>query len=202
MTIHAGATIDPGATVAESVTVWQGTHVRSGAVIAANTSLGQYVYVGPGARIGAGCKVQNGAYIYEPAEIEDGVFIGPRVVLTNDRHPRAIMPDGRQKGPDDWEPVGVTIRRGASIGAGAICVAPVEIGRWATVAAGSVVVDDVADHALMAGVPARRIGWVGRSGVTLRRSGGLWICPVTGEAYEESAGESSIRRIDPTTTGL
>jgi acetyltransferase-like isoleucine patch superfamily enzyme len=191
MTIHSSAVVEEGAYVDDSVVAWRGAHVRTGAVVGANTTLGQYVYVGPGARIGRDCKIQNGAYVYEPAEVEDGVFIGPRVVLTNDRNPRAIMPDGRPKGPEDWTAVGVTIRRGASIGAGAVCVAPVEIGQWATVAAGAVVVADVAPYALVAGVPARRIGWVGRSGAVLRRSGARWVCPSTDEEYEEfDDGES------------
>ena len=192
MTIDPLATIELGATVDATVTAWQGTHIRAGAVVGENTSLGQYVYVGPGAQIGRDCKVQNGAYVYEPALVEDGVFIGPRVILTNDRNPRAIMPDGRPKGADDWDAVGVTVRRGASIGAGAVCVAPIEIGQWATVAAGAVVVSDVAPYALVAGIPARRIGWVGRSGVVLQRHGEGWVCPSTGELYAESDGGSAI----------
>jgi UDP-2-acetamido-3-amino-2,3-dideoxy-glucuronate N-acetyltransferase len=192
MTIHSGAIVEAGADVHETVTAWQGTHIRAGAVVGENTSLGQYVYIGPGARIGRDCKIQNGVYVYEPAEVEDGVFIGPRVVLTNDRNPRAIMPDGRPKGPEDWEPVGVTIRRGASIGAGAVCIAPIEIGQWATVAAGAVVVGDVPQHALVAGVPARRIGWVGRSGMVLQRRDARWTCPETGEEYVELDGGTAI----------
>lgn len=192
MNIDPLATVELGATVDATVTAWQGTHIRTGAVVGENTSLGQYVYVGPGARIGRDCKIQNGVYVYEPAMVEDGVFIGPRVILTNDRNPRAITPDGRPKGVEDWDAVGVIIRHGASIGAGAVCVAPIEIGQWATVAAGAVVVSDVAPHALVAGVPARRIGWVGRSGVVLQRHDQEWICPSTGEIYIESDDGASI----------
>lgn len=192
MTIHSSAVVEHGAQVDDSVVAWSGTHIRAGAVVGENTTLGQYVYVGPGARIGRDCKVQNGVYIYEPADVGDGVFLGPRVVLTNDRNPRAITPDGRRKGPEDWDAVGVTIRRGASIGAAAVCVAPIEIGEWATVAAGAVVVANVPPHALVAGVPAKRIGWVGRSGMVLRRHDGRWVCPVTGEQYVEVDGGASL----------
>jgi acetyltransferase-like isoleucine patch superfamily enzyme len=109
---------------------------------------------------------QNYALVYEPAELEDGVFIGPAVVLTNDHFPRSINPDGTQKSGHDWEPVGVTIRTGASIGARSVCVAPVTIGRWALVAAGSVVVKDVPDFACM--VSRASVGW--SAGVPLTAS--------------------------------
>ena len=109
------------------------------------------------------------------------------MVLTNDHYPRSINPDGSQKSGHDWEPVGVTIRQGASIGARSVCVAPVTIGRWALVAAGSVVVKDVPDFALVAGVPARRIRWVGKAGVPLEPAGdGHWVCPQTGDRYVEN----------------
>ena len=108
--------------------------------------------------------------------LEDGVFVGPAAVLTNDQFPRAINPDGSAKSADDWQHVGVTLRQGCSVGARATCVAPVTVGRWATVAAGSVVVKDVPDFALVAGVPARRIKWVGRSGFPLEPDGeDRWI---------------------------
>lgn len=197
MTIHPNATVDARAEVDTTVTIWAGTHVREFARIGRNTSLGQYAYVGPGATIGADCKVQNGAMIYEPAVVGDGVFIGPRVVFTNDRHPRAITPDGAPKSADDWTPVGVTVEYGAAIGAGAICVAPVVIGAWSTVAAGAVVTKDVPSHALVAGVPARRIGWVGRTGESLVEEGASLRCPATGDRFEASSDGQSIKRVDP-----
>ncbi|MGO1267384.1 MAG: N-acetyltransferase, partial [Microbacterium gubbeenense] len=105
-------------------------------------------------------------------------------------YPRAINPDGSVKSAHDWEPVGVVVERGASIGARATCVAPVTIGEWATVAAGAVVVKDVPAHALVVGVPARRIGWVGEAGIPLTPSDadGIWVCPSTGSRYIESEG--------------
>lgn len=197
MAIHADATVDARAHVDPTATIWAGTHVRESARIGRNTSLGQYVYVGPGASIGADCKIQNGALIYEPAVVGDAVFIGPRVVFTNDRHPRAITPDGTPKSPDDWTPVGVTVEYGAAIGAGAICVAPVAIGKWSTVAAGAVVTKDVPAHALVAGVPARRIGWVGKTGELLIVEGTRLRCPATGDWFEVSDDAQSIREVEP-----
>jgi len=151
--------------------------------------VGRGVYIGSGVIIGDYCKLQNHALVYEPAVLQDGVFIGPGVVFTNDQYPRAITVDGRPKTGADWVAVGVTVRRGASIGARAVCVAPVSIGAWALVAAGSVVTRDVADFAVVAGAPARRIGWVGRAGVPLRpEDGGRWRCPETQELYLETQG--------------
>ena len=183
------ATVEEGARIGAGAQVWDQTVVRAGAEVGAGTVLGRGVYVGPGALLGERCKVQNQALVYEPAVIGDGVFIGPAVVLTNDTYPRAVMPDGRRKGAEDWQPVGVTIDEGASIGARAVCVAPVRIGRWASVGAGSVVTRDVPDHALVLGTPARRVGWVGRSGIPLvPDSRDRWTCPVTEEVYVEIDG--------------
>lgn len=197
MPIDPNASIDPRASLGDGVTVWAGTHVREFAVIGARTTIGQYAYVGPGTNIGSDCKIQNASLLYEPAVIGDGVFIGPRVVFTNDRHPRAITPDGRQKGAEDWDAVGVTVAYGASIGAGAICVAPVRIGEWATVAAGAVVTTDVPDFAVVGGVPAKRLGWVGRAGWPLARDGDEWVCPATAERYGETENGSRLVLLQP-----
>lgn len=183
------ADVDPSAEIGDGSSVWHLAQVREGVRTGENCVVGRGAYIGTGVRMGANCKVQNYALVYEPAVLEDGVFIGPAVVLTNDTFPRAVNPDGSLKSAHDWEPVGVTVREGASVGARAVCVAPVTIGRWATVAAGSVVTRDVPDFALVAGVPARRIKWVGRAGVPLEDLGaGQWRCPVTGDLYEETEG--------------
>jgi len=184
--IQASADVSPAAKIGEGTSVWHLAQVREDAVIGTGCIIGRGAYIGPGVVLGNNCKVQNHALVYEPAVVEDGAFIGPAVVFTNDHYPRSVTPDGTLKRGDDWEPVGVTVRTGASVGARAVCVAPVTIGRWAMVAAGSVVIRDVPDHALVAGVPARRIRWVGHAGVPLEPAGeGLWRCPTTGRTYAE-----------------
>jgi acetyltransferase-like isoleucine patch superfamily enzyme len=185
--IQPSADVSEKATIGEGSSVWHLAQVREDAVLGANCIVGRGAYIGTGVVMGDNCKVQNYALVYEPAVLEDGVFVGPAAVFTNDHYPRSITPDGTLKRGDDWEAVGVTVRTGASIGARAVCVAPVTVGRWAMVAAGSVVVRDVPDFALVAGVPARRIRWVGHAGVPLEAAGeGLWRCPETGRDYVES----------------
>lgn len=190
--IAESADVSPESTLGEGSAVWHLAQVREGARLGAQCIVGRGAYIGAGVVLGDNCKIQNYALVYEPAVLEDGVFIGPSVVLTNDTYPRAITADGTLKTSHDWEPVGVTIRTGASIGARAVCVAPVTIGEWATIAAGAVVVKDVPAFALVAGVPARRIGWVGRSGVPLvAAEAGVWICPESGSRYIEHDGTLS-----------
>jgi UDP-2-acetamido-3-amino-2,3-dideoxy-glucuronate N-acetyltransferase len=188
--IESSADVDSRAEIGEGSSVWHLAQVRENAVVGRDCVIGRGAYVGAGVRVGDRCKIQNHALVYEPAVLEDGVFVGPAVVLTNDTYPRAVNPDGSVKGADDWDPIGVTVREGAAIGARAVLVAPVTIGRWATVAAGAVVTTDVPDHALVAGVPARRLRWVGRAGVPLTEEGdGVFTCPRTGERYVQ-VGES------------
>lgn len=205
MAIHITADVDRSAQVDPTASVWHLAQIREGAVVGMDSVVGRAAYVGSGVVLGARCKLQNLAQVYEPAQLADGVFVGPGAILTNDRHPRAISPRGDLKTADDWDLVGVVCGTGASIGAGAVCVAPVRIGSWAVVAAGSVVVDDVADFALVAGVPARRIGWVGRAGRRLTEVGdGHWRCEQTEEWYrqegdrltecDDQAGHSSLDR--------
>jgi UDP-2-acetamido-3-amino-2,3-dideoxy-glucuronate N-acetyltransferase len=185
--IAASADVSPSATLGDDTTVWHLAEVRDGARVGARCILGRGCYVDAGVVIGDDCKLQNLALVYHPAVIGDGVFIGPGACLTNDRNPRAVTPDGQLKTATDWDPVGVTCLDGASVGAGAVCVAPVTVGRWALVAAGAVVVQDVPDFALVAGNPARRIGWVGRAGARLTPGDtpGTWACPLTAAGYHE-----------------
>ena len=181
------ADVDPAAQLGRGTRIWHLAQVREGAVVGQDCIVGRGAYLGPGVRVGDRCKIQNAALVYEPAVLEDGAFVGPAVVFTNDHFPRAVNPDGSLKSAADWQVVGVTVRQGASVGARAVCVAPLTIGRWALVAAGSVVIRDVPDFAVVAGVPARRIGWVGPAGQPLRQGDdGTWICPVTGERFSQT----------------
>jgi acetyltransferase-like isoleucine patch superfamily enzyme len=176
--------VDGRAQVADSARVWGLAQVREEASVGENCIVGRGAYIDAGVRVGANCKIQNNALVYAPAILEEGVFIGPAAILTNDTFPRAINPDGSVKTASDWEMVGVTVRRGASIGAGAIVLGGVEVGEWALVAAGAVVSKDVAPYALVAGVPARRVSWVGPSGRTLVERDGVWVDPGTGAEFE------------------
>lgn len=184
--VVAEADVASNATVGDGCSIWHYAQVREDARLGQNCIVGRGAYVGSGVVLGDNCKIQNYALVYEPAVLGDGVFIGPAAVLTNDQHPRAVNPDGSLKSASEWDAVGVTIGEGASVGARAVCVAPVRIGRWSLVAAGATVIHDVPDFAAVAGVPARRIAWVGRAGKPLERSGdGTWRCPVTGSEYVE-----------------
>lgn len=181
------ADVASSATLGAGSKIWHYAQVRENAAIGENCIVGRGAYIGTGVEVGDNCKIQNYALVYEPAKLGKGVFIGPAVVLTNDHFPRAINADGSPKSADDWHPVGVEIGEGASIGANSTCIAPISIGRWALVGAGSVVVKDVPDFALVVGSPARRIGWVGTAGHPLtQQDDGTWLCPQTGASYVEA----------------
>ena len=188
-----GADISEDATIGDRSSIWHLAQVREGVRMGRDCVVGRGAYIGSGVQMGNGCKIQNYALVYEPAKLADGVFVGPAAVFTNDHFPRAVNPDLTPKSASDWEPVGVTCQEGASIGARAVCVAPVTIGAWAMVAAGATVVKDVPPHALVAGVPAKRLAWVGRSGEKLLPASDgtdAWVCPTTGEWYipDETSG--------------
>ncbi len=187
------ADVDDRANLGPGTTIWHLAQIREGATLGRDCIIGRGAYVGPHVQLGDNVKLQNYALVYEPARLEDGVFIGPAAVLTNDTYPRSVDPDGKLKRGEDWEAKGVTVREVAAIGARAVVVAGVTIGRWALVAAGAVVTKDVPDHALVAGVPARRIKWVGKAGRPLSDLGdGTWKCPETGQLYtEDRSGAAS-----------
>jgi UDP-2-acetamido-3-amino-2,3-dideoxy-glucuronate N-acetyltransferase len=192
--VHQTADIAENAQIGDGTSIWHYSQIREDCIVGENVNIGRGVYVGKGVQIGANSKIQNYALLYEPSRLEAGVFIGPGVILTNDEYPRSLNPDGSQKSNIDWVPAGVTIREGASIGAGSICIAPLEIGAWALVAAGSTVTKNVPAFALVAGVPAKRVRWVGKAGVPLiDRGEGQFTCPHTGEHYFQSDANTLVR---------
>ena len=173
----------------EGCTVWAGAVVRAGAVLGPRGTLGRGAYVDAGVRIGPDAKIQDRALVYAPARLGAGVFVGPGAILTNDRRPRAVGPDLRKKDATGWVAEGVTVGDGAAIGAGAVVVAGTTIGPWAMVGAGAVVTRDVPAFALVVGTPARRTGWVSRTGARLEPDGPDRLrCPETGRRFRTFDG--------------
>ncbi len=162
--VHESAYVDDGARVGAGTRIWHFCHVLGGATIGARCSLGQNVVVMNGVRIGENVKIQNNVSVYEGVTLEDDVFCGPSMVFTNVHNPRSAV-----SRKDEYRPT--LVKRGASIGANATIVCGVTIGRYAFIGAGAVITKDVPDHALMAGVPARRIGWMSEAGYRLESIG-------------------------------
>ena len=181
--IHPTAEVSPKATVGDGTSIWHQAQVREGARIGSECIVGKNVYVDFDVVIGNRVKIQNNCSVYHGTTLDDGVFLGPHVVITNDMYPRAIRPDGRLKGNDDWEVMPTRICYGASIGARSVILPGVTIGRFAMVGAGSVVTRDVPLHGLVVGNPARLIGYVCACGHRLRRAGDGLECSQCGAAY-------------------
>ena len=179
VTVHPSAIVDDGAAIGAGTRVWHFSHVCGGARVGRRCSLGQNVYVGNDVVIGDNVKIQNNVSVYDAVTIEDDVFCGPSMVFTNVYNPRSAI--ARK---DEYRPT--LVRRGATIGANATVVCGVTVGMHAFVAAGAVVNRDVPDFALMAGVPARQIGWISRHGERLdlpARGEGSARCPHSGDTY-------------------
>jgi UDP-2-acetamido-3-amino-2,3-dideoxy-glucuronate N-acetyltransferase len=182
--IHPTASVSADAHIGPGTRVWNQAQVRESASIGRDCIVGKDVYIDFSVEIGDNVKIQNGALIYHGATIESGVFIGPGVIFTNDKKPRAINPDGTLKGNEDWVVGKIRVCYGASIGAGAVILPDVTIGRFALVAAGAVVTHDVPDHALAIGNPARRVGYVCRCATKLIEEGaGQYRCPSCNNRY-------------------
>lgn len=178
---HPTACVDEPATIGAGTQIWHFCHVSSGATLGERCRIGQNVFVAPGVRIGNNVKIQNNVSVYEGVELEDDVFCGPSCVFTNVNNPRSQI---NRRG----QYARTLVRRGASIGANATIVCGTTIGRYAFVAAGAVVTKgDVPDYALMAGVPAKRKGWVSRHGHPLPKpdADGIMTCPESGLRYRE-----------------
>jgi UDP-2-acetamido-3-amino-2,3-dideoxy-glucuronate N-acetyltransferase len=180
--VHPTAIVDPDVTIGQGTRIWHFCHVLAGSRIGERCVLGQNVMVGPDVHVGSGCKIQNNVSVYRGVTLEEDVFCGPSAVFTNVINPRAHIDRTGEIRP-------TLVRRGATIGANATIVCGVTIGSYAMVGAGSVVSRDVADFALVVGVPARFTGWVSRSG---ERLGESLTCPRTGERYGLKAGELTL----------
>ena len=169
--IHPTAEVSPEAVIGPGSSVWNQAQVRERARIGAGCIIGKNAYVDAGVVIGDNVKVQNNVSIYHGVTVDDGVFIGPHVCFTNDLIPRAINRDGSPKTDADWDVTPIRVRTGAALGANSTILPGVTIGRWAMVGSGSVVTRDVADHELVVGNPARRVGSVCACGQPLRDTG-------------------------------
>ncbi len=174
--VHDTARVDRPSTIGTGTNIWHYSHVLSGSALGARCVVGQNVSIGPDVKIGNDCKIQNNVSVYKGVTLEDGVFCGPSCVFTNVRNPRAEV--NRR---DEFSPT--MVRRGATIGANATIVCGTELGPYCMIGAGAVVTRDVPAFALVAGVPARRIGWVSHTG---DRLGADLVCPRSGRRYRES----------------
>jgi UDP-2-acetamido-3-amino-2,3-dideoxy-glucuronate N-acetyltransferase len=185
ITIHPTADVSPQADIGPGTRIWHQAQVRERARLGPNCIIGKGAYVDFDVQIGQNVKLQNYVSVYHGATIEDGVFLGPYVCLTNDKLPRAINPDGSLKLDADWEVGKIHIKYGAAIGARSVILPDVTIGRFALVGAGAVVTKDVPDYGLVVGNPARLIGYVCKCGRRLNPDpAGGWFCADCQERYD------------------
>lgn len=187
--VHPTADVSDSATIGPGTKVWHQAQVREGAVIGKDCILGKGSYVDKDVRIGDACKLQNGVFVFHGFRLEAGVFLGPGVMLLNDKHPRAINPDGSPKSDADWKVSQGTVEYGAAVGGGAVVLPGVRIGRMALVGAGAVVTRDVPERGIVAGNPARLRGFACDCGRSLARerashSHATYRCERDGKTFE------------------
>jgi UDP-2-acetamido-3-amino-2,3-dideoxy-glucuronate N-acetyltransferase len=186
-TIHPTAIVDPGATIGDDCRIWHWVHISGGAVIGKRCSFGQNVYVGNKVLLGDNCKIQNNVSIYDAVTLEDDVFCGPSMVFTNVYNPRSAVVR-----KDEYRQT--LVKKGATLGANCTIVCGITIGEFAFVGAGAVVNRDVKPYALMAGVPAKQIGWMSEHGERLALpldGNGSAVCPGSGIRYQLTDGAVS-----------
>jgi UDP-2-acetamido-3-amino-2,3-dideoxy-glucuronate N-acetyltransferase len=177
--VHETAAVDDNVTIGEKTKIWHFSHVLGNSRVGARCAIGQNVSIGPDVTIGDGCKIQNNVSVYKGVTLEDDVFCGPSMVFTNVLTPRAFVERKNEFGD-------TLVKKGATIGANATIVCGHIIGAYAMIGAGAVVTKNIPDYALVVGNPARRIGWVSRTGERLKAD---LVCPRTGEKYEEKDGQ-------------
>ena len=168
--IHPTAEVSPKAKIGKGTKVWHGAQIREDVSIGENCIVGKNAYLDFSIKIGDNCKVQNNCSLYHHVELENGVFVGPHCVITNDKYPRAVNPDGSLKGADDWKAEKTLLKKGSAVGANSVLLGGVQVGEWAMIGAGSVVTKDVPSHAMVVGNPARLAGFVCKCGRKLAKT--------------------------------
>jgi UDP-2-acetamido-3-amino-2,3-dideoxy-glucuronate N-acetyltransferase len=211
--VHASAELEADVTVGARTSIWNRAVLRTGASLGSECIIGRDAFIDEGVRLGDRVKVQNGALVYHGVTVGNGVFIGPGAILTNDRYPRAVTATGDLARGDDWTVSPIELCDGCSIGAGAVVVAGTRVGRFATVGAGAIVTRDVPDYALVAGNPARRLGWVCACGTRLTGPTGAnavpnpspddpLACKRCGRAFAFNPAAGSLVERPATSTGV
>jgi acetyltransferase-like isoleucine patch superfamily enzyme len=190
--VHPTAEVSDKATIGPGTKIWHQAQVREGAVLGKGCVLGKGSYVDKDVHLGDHCKLQNGVFVFHGFNLEAGVFLGPGVMLLNDKHPRAINPDGSPKSEADWEVAAGSVEYGASVGGGAVVLPGIKIGRMALVGSGAVVTHDVPERGIVTGNPARLRGFACDCGRPLKARGGnvsgaVHECPRCGRVYELAA---------------